>query len=105
MLNFIPKMILNWKQVIDAKNEADTTIYSILWAAAACNILFKLKKHYWVSLQNEKNAPWFYAEPCRAEKHVQEYKKNRSRTELNGFRVYRVTLKTLNPKPWGGGRV
>jgi len=54
-------------------------------------------------LQNEKNAPWFYAEPCRAEKHVQEYKKNRSRTELNGFRVYRVTLKTLNPKPWGGG--
>jgi len=57
-------------------------------------------------LQNEKNAAWFYAEPCRAEKHVQEDKKNRSQTELNGFRVFRVTLKTLktlNPKPWGRG--
>jgi len=32
--------------------------------------------------------------------------KNRSWTELNGFRVFRVTLKTLktlNPKPWGRG--
>jgi hypothetical protein len=26
---------------------------------------------------------WFYAEPCRAEKHVQEDKKNMCRTELN----------------------
>jgi len=43
-------------------------------------------------LQNEKNAAWFYAEPCRAEKHVQEDKKNRSWKELEGGGVFSVTI-------------
>jgi hypothetical protein len=31
-----------------------------------------------------KHAVWFYVEPCKAEKHVQEDKKNKVRTELDG---------------------
>jgi len=42
------------------------------------NVLIQLKKHYYVLLQNKKNmlyrVAWFYAEPCRAQKHAQEDK-------------------------------
>ncbi len=51
------------------------------------NVLIQLKKHYYVLLQNKKNmlyrVAWFYAEPCRAQKHAQEDKKKRRQAELS----------------------
>jgi hypothetical protein len=57
------------------------------WAAAKNKKDREIKEHLpKFFLQNEKNAlnhaVWFYAEPCMAERHVQEDKKNKGRTEL-----------------------
>jgi len=46
---------------------------------------------------------WFYAEPCRVEKHAQEEKEYRRRTELNGGRrggIYSLTRETPLSRPY-----
>ncbi len=61
-------------------------------------------------LQNGKNiqnyAPWFYEEPCSVEKHVQEDKKNKRWTELNGSETTWVLRmsgpeRALDSAQWG----
>jgi hypothetical protein len=69
------------------------------------NVLNILKEHYYVLLQNKKNmlnrVAWFYAEPCRAQKHAQEDKKTRRQTELNQKSVLKGELLIWKTKNHG----